>query len=147
MKKATIKLFLTAALAVFTGLSYAQLSEDKVAPAKRDVTDTKEDHLLQSDTLSDYKTFKAEMDKKIRENDKRIADLKAKKQEGTQEVKDKYNKRVAELEQKNKDLKKRINDYKDTKDESKWQSFKREFNHDMKELGQSLRDLGKDNVK
>ena len=147
MKKATIKLLLTAALAVFTGLSYAQLSEDNVKPARRDVTDTKEDHLTQNDTLNDYKSFKAEMNKKISENDKKIAELKNKKQEGTQEVKDKYNKKVAELEQKNKELKKRINDYKDTNDSSKWQSFKREVNHDMKELAQSLRELGKDNVK
>lgn len=146
MKKTTIKLFLTAALAVFTGLSYAQLSEDKVAPEKRDVTDTKEDHLIQSDT-SGYKAFRADMEKKIDENDKKIAELKAKKHEGTQEVKDKYNKKVSDLEQKNKDLRKRITEYKETNDKSKWESFKREFKHDMKEMGQSLKDLGKDNVK
>jgi hypothetical protein len=94
-----------------------------------------------------YKKFKEDADKKIKENEKRIAELKKEKREGTQEVKDKYNKKVADLEQRNMELKKRMNDYTYDNNNSKWNQFKREFNHDMKELGHALKDIGKDNVK
>lgn len=100
----------------------------------------------QSDT-SGYAKFRADAQKEIRENEKRIAELKAKKKEGTQEVADKYNKKVAGLEEKNNELKDRMNNYNAKDKNQKWDSFRREFNRDMKELGQALRDLGKDNVK
>ena len=42
-------------------------------------------------------------------------------------------------------MKMKIGEYKmDTKE--RWESFKREFSHDMEDLGQSLKDIGKDNV-
>jgi len=40
----------------------------------------------------------------------------------------------------------KISKYKNDGNE-KWESFKREFNYDMDELGQSLKDLGENNVK
>jgi hypothetical protein len=39
-----------------------------------------------------------------------------------------------------------LESYKDEGKE-KWESFKKEFNHDMDELGKSIKDLFKDNVK
>jgi len=40
----------------------------------------------------------------------------------------------------------KISKYKNDGNE-KWESFKREFNYDMDKLGQSLKDLGENNVK
>lgn len=94
-----------------------------------------------------YHKFREDAEKRIKENEKRIAELKKEKKEGTQEVQDKYNKKVADLEQKNMELKKRVSDYTYDNNQSKWNQFKREFNHDMKELGQAIKDIGKDNVK
>jgi peptidoglycan hydrolase CwlO-like protein len=102
---------------------------------------------VQKDTVSEYKKFRKDADQKIKKNEQRIAELKEKKQEGTQEVADKYNKKVADLEKRNMELKQRMTDYKADSGNEKWQSFKREFNHDMDELGKALKDVGTNNVK
>lgn len=128
MKKTAV----TIALGLFLGMasvnSYGQMS-------------------TKSTTQEDWQTFKADADAKIKKNDDRIAELKAKKREGTKEVQDKYNKKVADIERKNAELRDRINNYNGETTNEKWNSFKREFNHDMKELGTSIKDIGKDNVK
>jgi len=100
------------------------------------------------DSMTDYQKFKKETEEKIRDNEKAIANHRAMIAKDTREVRDKHEKKLSKLEEKNKELKKKLADYKyDQKDESKWTSFKREFNHDMDELGKSLKDIGKDNVK
>jgi hypothetical protein len=50
------------------------------------------------------------------------------------------------LEQKNAALKSKLNTYENNA-QSDWESFKREFNHDMDQLGNSLRDLTVNNKK
>jgi hypothetical protein len=50
-----------------------------------------------------------------------------------------YTKRIEELRKRNTDLKTRLDNY-DT-NTSDWDIFKREFSHDMDELGQSLKDF------
>lgn len=54
-----------------------------------------------------------------------------------------YEKRIETLEQQNKDFRKKIEDYE--KSQTDWEIFKREFNHDMDELGKALKDLTVDN--
>jgi hypothetical protein len=53
---------------------------------------------------------------------------------------------VAALEQKNDELKMKIDGSDKTKT-SKWASFKREFNHDMNGLWNSIKDVGTNNTK
>lgn len=57
-----------------------------------------------------------------------------------------YEKIINDLERKNDDLKAKISTYKDNSKDA-WESFKREFSHDMEELGESLKDLSENNVK
>ncbi len=94
----------------------------------------------------DYQKFKKEAEAKIADNKEKIGELKTKKANESKEVKAKYDKKVAALEQKNNDLKKKVDSCNDPKD-SKWTSFKREFNHDMDELGKAIKDIGVDNAK
>jgi peptidoglycan hydrolase CwlO-like protein len=96
---------------------------------------------------NDYQQFKKDAQMKIDENKQKIADLKDKKSNESKEVRDKYDKKVANLEQKNNELRKKIDNYNESSNSTKWASFKREFNHDMDELGKSIKDIGKDNVK
>lgn len=95
----------------------------------------------------DFKIYKAEQEKKIAENDKKIAELKAKKNKVKQEKLSAYEDRIDELEKKNNELRSRIASYRKDEEKAKWESFKKEFNHDMDELGKSLKDLFKDNIK
>ena len=95
----------------------------------------------------EYKTYRLEQEKKIIENDKLIKELKTKKNEVKKEKLINYENKIKELEKKNNELRKKIVvNYKD-EGVNKWESFKKEFNHDMDELGQSLKNLFKDNVK
>lgn len=54
-------------------------------------------------------------------------------------------KKIADLEARNKTLQGRIDDYE--KYHSNWESFKREFNHDMEEIGKSIKDIANNNAK
>jgi hypothetical protein len=90
--------------------------------------------------------YRFEQEKKIRENDDRIKEYEAKMDNVGKNMREEYRQRVKDLKEKNETMKNRMNDYKyDT--ESNWQEFKREFNHDMDELGKSIRDFGRDNTK
>ena len=82
---------------------------------------------------------------KIKENEVRIAELKVKMKKPGKILDPLYEKKIEMLEQKNIDLKAKMEAYE--KNQSDWESFKREFNHDMDELGSALKDLTVDNKK
>ncbi|MGQ0826782.1 MAG: hypothetical protein ACT4ON_00150 [Bacteroidota bacterium] len=133
MKKA----ILTLAITVFIGTSLTVQAQAQ---------DTKQTS-NQQDKSADVQKFRKEVNEKIKENEKRIAELRTKKSEENQEVKMKYDKKIDALEQKNKELKKKMADYREDGKETNWQSFKKEFNHDMDELAKALKSVAVDDVK
>lgn len=95
-------------------------------------------------TAEEWQAFKNSGDSLINKNEEKIAELKLKMKNTGKSIDAKYDKNIEILEQKNNDLKVKMETYKnDTKQD--WQSFKSEFNHDMDELGQSLKDFTVDN--
>lgn len=134
------------AVAIFGG---CQSSAEKVENAKENVDEAKEELQevkaeAQADAIKvanaeEWRVFKTETELKIKENEDRIAELKAKMKKSGKTFDAMYEKNINTLEQKNKDLKVRLNGYETN--QSDWESFKREFNHDMDELGQALKDL------
>lgn len=131
---------------VFTG---CDSSAQKVKDAKEDVQDAKiELSQAQKDSSAkaikearenDYRVFKIETDAQIKTNNVRIDELKSKKRMPGKTNDADYTKRIEELRKRNTDLKTRLDNY-DT-NTSDWDIFKREFSHDMDELGQSLKDF------
>jgi hypothetical protein len=119
------------------------------APEKGIRNGKKEIFLIQQDSKNkiqsdEYKAYRAEQEKKIAENKKTIADLRLKKDKVKKENLSEYETKIDKLEQKNNELNKKImSNYKDEGKE-KWDSFKKKFNHDMDELGHSLKDLFND---
>ena len=132
--------------AVFTG---CQSSADKLEAANQNVEKEKQDlQEAQKDAnavavkvanAEEWTAFKTESEVKIKDNQIRIDELKMKMSKPGKTFDAMYAKNIENLEQKNKDLKARIGAYE--ANQSDWDSFKREFNHDMDELGQALRDL------
>jgi len=55
-------------------------------------------------------------------------------------------KRSKSFERKNEELRDRL-ETQEREGQEKWENFKKEFNHDIDELGQAIKDLFKDNVK
>lgn len=97
-------------------------------------------------TEAEWEAFKHSGDSIIDRNDERIAELKRDMKKAGKSIDAHYQESVDALEQKNKDLKAKMEGYKNDAN-SDWQSFKREFNHDMDELGQAFKDLTVNNKK
>jgi hypothetical protein len=93
----------------------------------------------------EWLTFKSESERKIRNHEIRIAELNLEIKNQGEKSDALYRKKIANLEQQNKDMRARLEAYE--KSQSNWESFKREFNHDMDAIGQALKDLTVDNKK
>ncbi|SHG52062.1 hypothetical protein SAMN05443549_104313 [Flavobacterium fluvii] len=139
----TVMMFLTAITVVSCKPATKEEKEatEKVKDANKEFIDAKKEA-----TAEEWKAFKNSGDSIIIKNEERIAELKLKIKNTGSAIDAKYEKNIEILEQKNKDLKVKMETHKNGANED-WQSFKREFNHDMHELGQSLKDLTVDNKK
>jgi len=113
-------------------------AKENLVEAKESLDEARKDYVLK------YEAFKLESDSKIAENEKIIAELKAKAKMEGDAAKQEFEKELAVLEQKNQSLKEKMSYYKD-EGEDKWESFKLEFDRDMDNLGQALKDLTKNN--
>jgi len=148
MKKTIISLVVVATLisgAIFTGCGPSTPREDA---AKTEVLEANEElkDARKAATAEEWKAFKDESELKIRDNEVRIAELKSKIKKSGKELDALYNKKIDALEQQNKDMKARIDVY-EKNNKSDWESFKREFNHDLDKLGKALKDLTVNNTK
>ena len=112
--------------------------EQKVEGAKQELKDARADY------LAEWQNFKTESEEQIKANEDRIDAFKSKMEKADTKTKVKYNKAVAELEQRNRDLKRKLEEYKD-EGESKWREFKTNFSHDMDAVGNTMKDLFKEN--
>jgi DNA polymerase II small subunit/DNA polymerase delta subunit B len=121
---------------------------EKVQDAKENLDDVTED--INEDTISkandaEWQTYKSEAIKTITANETRIAELKkAINKPGTTFDKA-YVKSIASLEDKNASLKIKITNYENN--QTDWDSFKREFNSDMNELGTAIKEVTTKNKK
>ncbi len=113
----------------------------KAAKARKEVAEAKKDlKEAKIDSAADFQKFKKESEIKIQDNQKKIAELRAKKSNDSKEVREKYDKKVVALEVKNNDLKKKIKNADDTKT-SMWTSFKHGFNTDMQDLEAAIKSI------
>lgn len=142
-------IFYTTALLLATGSIFTSCDSKKenVEDAKEEVTEAKEElREAQQELNSEYPAFKTDADVRIEANNKRIAELRETiNKPGKKPLDDARAKRIDELQEQNARLRSRLYGYE--KERSDWEAFKREFNHDMDEMGNAFKDLGKDNSK
>jgi hypothetical protein len=91
----------------------------------------------------EWEAFKRDSEVKIRDNETRIDSLKVKLVKPGQLLDPIYENRIETLRQKNVDLRAEIGRYEANM--SDWEKFKREFNHDMDELGLAIKNFTLDN--
>lgn len=145
LSKITNNYLLAIMFGALLSVSACRSPEQKVDTAAVNLTEAKDDlSKAQEDYAAEVEKFKRESNEKVTSNEKIIADLKVKMKNENKEMKASYRENINTLEEKNATLKKRIDEYQDGGNE-KWQSFKTEFNHDMDELGKSLKDFTVDN--
>lgn len=160
MKKTIFTITLAICVAFTTTNSNAQANKEseqarkELKEAQKDVyksnknlKDAKNDlQIASQDSIDDYIAVKQDAEISIANNKKTIAELRAKKSNLTAKLKANYNSQITSLERMNNKLQYDINTANHT-NSSKWESFKREFKHDLNELGNALKDIGVNNTK
>ncbi len=146
MKK-TIYSFVFGSMLIGGVLSSCESKQEKVEEATEDVRDAKEDlKEAQRELNAEYPAYRNDMDARITANEKEIARLREIiNKPGEKPLDNARRERIDDLEKRNSELRARLYGYENER--SDWEAFKREFNHDMDELGNSFKDAGKDNVK
>jgi exonuclease VII large subunit len=97
-------------------------------------------------TNLEWQEFKDETNAAIDKNEKRISEMKLKMQESGKEFDASYQQKINQLEERNAEMKTKVANYKSDAS-ANWESFKREVNHDMTELGDSFKNIAVDNTK
>ena len=139
-----------AAIMAFTTIltSGCWTGDEKVKQAEESLTKAKVDAQAEADkkAIEDaWNIYKADAEVRIEKNDARIADLKnPPKKPGKIQAKIDAAK-IEDLQKRNADLRARIVTY--NLEHSEWESFKREFEHDMEALGKAFEDLAVNNKK
>lgn len=115
-------------------------SKDKMTEAKKELSEANEEY------LTEVKKYRKEANIQIEKNKKSIDEFNARISNVKNETKAEYELKIAELEKKNKEMELKLDQFKGSSEEQ-WESFKTEFNRDMKSLGDAFRDLTVNNVK
>ena len=147
MKTSNIMFFMSVLLLCFV-TTRCTSPATKVDDAKENLQDAEQDlakSLKDSTEAADWKEFKVAAQTKIDANRSDIAALREKKSKGGKFMDPIYGEQILTLEQRSLALQTRIDDYE--KYHSNWETFKREFDHDMEEIGKSLKDISADNIK
>lgn len=90
-------------------------------------------------SVEEWTLFKNETESKIKEHEIRISFLKKSIKQSSPKTKKELNEKIESLEKDNQSLKNRLETYEKVK--SDWITFKREFSHDMDQLGSALKDF------
>ncbi len=152
----TIALIMLMATSIFTSVFTScqsatkkeENAEKKVEKAEEDLKDAQKQVVVEQQkeaNADEWKAFREATEQKIKDNDDRITALKAEMKASEKANDAAYKARIEGVEAKNKAMRDRMNNQEKMK--SDWESFKREFNHDMDELGQSLKDFTVNNKK
>lgn len=139
--KNSILLLAIQIIIVGTILSGCNTPAENVENAKNEVKQANENlREANKEYLADIEKYRKEVAIKIAENDKSMADFKARIETNKKNANIDYKDRIAKIEQKNSDMKKKMDNYK-AEIKNKWQDFKYEFTRDMDELSKDLKDL------
>lgn len=143
------KILIVAVLAFLAGavLTGCNSSSDKLEKAKVDSKEANKNLAVANAAyLADVENYKTETQKRIERDNQSIVEFNSKIKDDQKEIKESYQKELGELEQKYANMQKRMDEYQAAGKED-WEKFKAEFDHDMDQLGQSLKDLTTNNIK
>lgn len=145
MKKLLVGICAFAMIATMHLSAFSQ--EDKKSAEARKQLAEAETALTKAgiDSAADFERFKREAADKIEDNKKKIEQLKLADDEINLNFRNEYEGEIEILEKKNNRLLMKINKAADTKT-SKWSEFKKEFNKDMTNLADAIKNIGRKNI-
>jgi hypothetical protein len=147
MKKTLLALAMGAFLTAMIVTS-CDTPQENVADAKENLHDaqvTLKQSRKDSVEAAEWATFKATSEEMIQSNNITIADLRTKNTQNGKFMDVVQAERIVALEAKNAELQKRIDDYE--KYHSNWETFKREFDHDIAEISKTMKEVSTNNTK
>jgi chromosome segregation ATPase len=145
--KSTLTIFAITTLVLGMNLSSCSSAADDVTDAKEDVDSAnKELDQAKEDLKIDMEVYRQETIEKILENENAIAEKRKLIETDKSALKAAHQKQIIDLEARNKELKDKLENYKGEGKEN-WEEFKKEFSHDMTEIGDALKDLTVNNTK
>ncbi len=141
----SITIFLAGILLFFYGCNIGQTKEDKQEQTKTETTDMEKVETTRVATTEEWQQFKTDAEQRLTANEQKIADLKKQLNKPGKLFDKMYENRIAKLEEQNRTLRMKISAYE--KEQTDWEVFKREFNHDMDELGKAINNVFTDDNK
>ena len=150
MKNSKIKLVAMAGIMSVAMLSCKSNTEEKkenLEEAKEEVAVAKEElSAARLDSVNEYSKYRKEIDNRLIENDRQIAEIRAKVKMQKASIRAKMNKDLDVLMQKNEDFKIEMKNQKDGI-YSDWESFKQSYNTNLDDLGKSISEMAQNNMK
>jgi Flp pilus assembly protein CpaB len=148
MKKLFLSMAVIAFMAGSVSSSFGQAPDIESVTARENLTEEKQDVVVakkdlavaQKDSVSEYQQLTKESDAKFKANEKSITDLRSDIAKNNSANQATDQKKITLLEQKNNNLKKELADYK-VEGQTKFSTFKSEFNRDLDELAKELKDF------
>ena len=148
MKKVFLSLAVAAFMAGSVSSSFGQAPDKESVKARENLKEEKHDvvvatkdlQVAQKDSVAEYQLLTKESNAKFAANEKSITDLRSRIAKNNSNNQATDQKKVSLLEQKNNDLKKELADYK-VEGQTKFSSFKSEFDKDLDQLAKELKDF------
>lgn len=132
--------FILAVILLSAGIFFAGCENNR-DNARDEVEDANQDMIdAQYQFDKEWQEFKRDAEVRIDENEKKIAEFKESMKSTSANFKSKYENEVLTLEQNNIQLRKKLNDYK-YEGRDNWNEFKRDFNHEIDTVVDSLNDI------
>ena len=115
-------------------------ANQKEASARRNVVDANQELIdTKASNAAEWKVFRAESQAKIMDNKQRIAELKVSLNKPGTTFDGMRKTRIEKLETKNNELQSKLNNY--DGNSTDWKTFKSNFNKDMKEIGDNIKNI------
>ena len=147
------RIILNLLLAVFVSISISSCNkspkakEAELNEAKQEVENAEVDlDEAKTDSVYAFNKYKSSIQIKLVENEKVITDLKAKIEDKDRKTQTLYYRQLENLQIKNTELKLKIENYKQGPTQ-KWELFKVDFNNELDDLGKSISNTAKNNMK
>jgi hypothetical protein len=141
----SVMILLTGLLLFFYGCNIGDTKESDKQDKKTETTDLQKAETTRVATNEEWQQFKTDAEQRLAANEQKIADLKKQLKKPSKLFDKMYEDRIAKLEEQNKELRLKISIYE--KEQTDWEVFKKEFNHDMDELGKAINNVFTDNNK
>lgn len=147
------RIILNLLLAVLVSISISSCNkspkakEAELNEAKQEVENAEVDlDEAKTDSVYAFNKYKSSIQIKLVENEKVITDLKAKIEDKDRKTQTLYYRQLENLQIKNTELKLKIENYKQGPTQ-KWELFKVDFNNELDDLGKSISNTVKNNMK